>query len=163
MRDGKEVDVDEKSQQFGVKAKTGIPKEIAEESLAREGVLTMPEILRTKIRYFTEGIALGGQEFVEEWYEKNRSHYSPARETGAKKIPLKVILAHLPNQDGDQIEKTGGADQEKTERSPHQNLQPAEKTQEDVVELKAFNEQVLDRDIQEVLSSLHTLKGVLPI
>ena len=72
-----------------------------------------------------------------------------------------MILAHLPNQAGDQIEKTGGAEQEKTERSPHQNLKPAEKTQEDVVELKVFDEQVLDRDIQEVLSSLHTLKGVL--
>ena len=85
MRDGKEVDVDEKSQQYGVKAKTGIPKEIAEDSLAREGVLTMPEILRTKIRYFTEGIALGGQEFVEEWYEKNRSHYSPRGKQGRRK------------------------------------------------------------------------------
>ena len=74
-----------------------------------------------------------------------------------------MILAHLPNQDGDQIEKAGGADQEKTERSPNQNFQPAEKTQEDVVELEIFDERVLDRDIQEVLSSLHTLKGVLPI
>ena len=160
MRDGKEVDVDEKSQQYGVKAKNGIPKEIAEDSLAREGVLTMPEILRTKIRYFTEGIALGGQEFVEEWYEKNRIHYSPAREKGAKQVPLKMILANLPKQTGNQ---TGSVEPRKADNPSRQNLQTPEKMQNDITELKIFDEQMLDWDIQEILSNLHTLKGVLPI
>jgi len=95
MRDGKEVVVDEKNRKFGVKARKGIPKEIVDEALAQEGKLGMPELLRCKIRYFSEGIALGGKEFVDSWYEKNRDCYSPNREKGGKKIMLSLLLKKL--------------------------------------------------------------------
>jgi len=87
MTDGEEVVVDETNQNYHVKAKVGIPKEKVEESLAMGGLLTTPELLRCKIRYFTEGLAIGSKGFVEKWYGKNRLHFSPNREKGAKRIP----------------------------------------------------------------------------
>ncbi|MCK5921993.1 MAG: transposase, partial [Methylococcales bacterium] len=87
MTDGEEVVVDETNRGYHVKPKVGIPKEEVEKALARGGLLTTPELLRCKIRYFTEGIAIGGKGFVNEWYGKYRAHFSPKREKGAKAIP----------------------------------------------------------------------------
>jgi len=87
MTDGEEVVVDETNKNYHVKAKVGIPKEKVEDALAQGGLLTTPELLRCKIRYFTEGLAIGSKGFVDEWYGKNRLHFSPNREKGAKPIP----------------------------------------------------------------------------
>ena len=87
MTDGEEVVVDETNKNYHVKAKVGIPKEKVEEALAQGGLLTTPELLRCKMRYFTEGLAIGSKGFVEKWYGKNRRHFSPNREKGAKPIP----------------------------------------------------------------------------
>ena len=78
---------DETNKNYHVKAKVGIPKEKVEEALAQGGLLTTPELLRCKIRYFTEGLAIGSKGFVDEWYGKNRTQFSPNREKGAKLIP----------------------------------------------------------------------------
>jgi len=40
--------------------------------------------LRTRIRYFTEGVALGSPEFINAWFELNREKFSPHR---LKSIP----------------------------------------------------------------------------
>ncbi len=38
--------------------------------------------LRTRIRYFTEGVALGSPEFINAWFELNREKFSPHRLKG---------------------------------------------------------------------------------
>jgi len=86
MTDGEEVVVDETNKNYHVKAKVGIPKEKMDEALAQGGLLTAPELLRCRIRYFTEGLAIGSKRFVEKWYGKNRGHFNPKREKGAKRI-----------------------------------------------------------------------------
>jgi len=87
MTDGEEVEVDKANENHKIKAKVGIAKETVKKALAKGGVLTPPELLRCKIRYFTEGIVIGCKGFVDEWYGKNKEHFSPKREKGAKPIP----------------------------------------------------------------------------
>jgi len=87
MTDGEEVIVDKPNNNHHVKAKAGISKETVQNAIAKGGVLTPPELLRCKIRYFTEGIIIGGKGFVDEWYSKNKEHFSPKRAKGAQPIP----------------------------------------------------------------------------
>ena len=54
--------------------------------LDRHGVLGKKEILRLRVRYFTDGLVLGGQEFVEEIFANNRELFGKKRKTGARKM-----------------------------------------------------------------------------
>lgn len=87
MTDGEEVIADKTNNDHHLKAKVGISKETVQNAIAKGGVLTPPELLRCKIRYFTEGIVIGCQGFVDEWYRKNKEHFSPKRKKGAQPIP----------------------------------------------------------------------------
>lgn len=42
--------------------------------------------LRCRVRYFTRGAVLGSREFVNEAFERHRSHFGPKRKTGARKM-----------------------------------------------------------------------------
>ena len=53
------------------------------------GQLTKGQLLRCRVRYFSEGLALGNQDFVEKVFQENRSHFGPKREKGAK--PLREL------------------------------------------------------------------------
>ncbi|HPB11908.1 MAG TPA: hypothetical protein PLT74_11650, partial [Kiritimatiellia bacterium] len=50
------------------------------------GKLTLPQALRCRVRYFTDGLALGGKAFVEGVFERNRRFFGPKRVTGARKM-----------------------------------------------------------------------------
>ncbi len=50
----------------------------------RGGELPMAEVLRLKIRYFTDGVALGSQEFVNQVFFDNRQLFGKNRKTGAR-------------------------------------------------------------------------------
>lgn len=56
-----------------------ISRKLLLQTLERNGTLTVSELLRLKIRYFTEGLALGSVEFVEDLFEQNRSHFAERR------------------------------------------------------------------------------------
>jgi len=51
------------------------------------GKLPLNEILRCRVRYFTDGVILGSRVFVEDQYRKRRGLFSEKRETGAR--PMK--------------------------------------------------------------------------
>lgn len=67
------------------------------ETLKREGSLPLGELLRLRVRYFTDGLVLGSELFVEEVFQRNRSHFGEKRKAGARAIrgmphpSLKVI------------------------------------------------------------------------
>ena len=50
------------------------------------GELSIAQLLRLRIRYFTAGVVLGTQEYVEQIWRKYRKECSPKRKTGARKM-----------------------------------------------------------------------------
>ncbi len=67
-------------------ARKGFEPEKVRQVLESGGELSAYEMLRCRIRYFTDGAALGSRLFVEEVFEHNRSLFSPRRKSGARKI-----------------------------------------------------------------------------
>jgi REP element-mobilizing transposase RayT len=64
----------------------GICSEEVEKVLAEGGELSRTELLRCRVRYFSDGVALGSKLFVEEVFENNRSLFSERRKNGARKL-----------------------------------------------------------------------------
>ena len=54
--------------------------------LESNGKLSLPEILRCRVRYFTDGMAIGGKAFVERVFNENRGLFGPKRKDGARKM-----------------------------------------------------------------------------
>ncbi len=50
------------------------------------GTLTLQQVLRCRVRYFTDGLALGGKAFVDGVFERNRRFFGPKRMTGARRM-----------------------------------------------------------------------------
>ncbi len=72
--------------QMGVKARRGISEERIEAEIARGGKLSIPEILRCRVRYFCDGAIFGSVEFVNGVFEANRWRYGEKRKTGARRM-----------------------------------------------------------------------------
>jgi len=56
------------------------------EVVKRGGAVSRAEMLRLKIRYFTDGMALGSREFVESYFQEHRLNFGQKRETGARRM-----------------------------------------------------------------------------
>ena len=54
--------------------------------LESNGKLPLAEILRCRVRYFTDGMAIGDKEFVERIFNENRGFFGPKRKDGARKM-----------------------------------------------------------------------------
>jgi putative transposase len=52
------------------------------------GVIGCGEALRLRIRYFGDGLVLGSEAYVNGIFQEFRSHFSPKRQTGARKLRL---------------------------------------------------------------------------
>jgi REP element-mobilizing transposase RayT len=50
------------------------------------GKLTLQQALRCRVRYFTDGMAVGGKAFVDGVFEANRRFFGPKRRDGARKM-----------------------------------------------------------------------------
>jgi len=50
------------------------------------GRLTLPQVLRCRVRYFTDGMALGGRAFVDGVFERNRRLFGSKRRDGARRM-----------------------------------------------------------------------------
>ena len=73
----------------------GTTRQIGKRTLSRErieaeegrgGELSMAELVRLRVRYFRDGLALGSKAFVEEVFTEFRQHFSPKRRTGSRPI-----------------------------------------------------------------------------
>jgi hypothetical protein len=54
--------------------------------LAKGGKLSEAEMLRCRVRHFTDGLVIGNESFVEGVFHLARDHFSAKRRSGARKI-----------------------------------------------------------------------------
>ena len=71
----------------GTPIRSGFSMEAVEKVVALKGALPLNEILRCRVRYFTDGAIFGSRAFVEDAFQRHREHFSVRREEGAR--PLK--------------------------------------------------------------------------
>ncbi len=74
--------------------KHALSREAIRAELDRGGHLSLPEILRLRIRHLSAGVAIGSRDFVNQVFLQNRSHFGPKRADGARPI-RGVPLTHL--------------------------------------------------------------------
>ena len=54
--------------------------------LAQNGTLSRFELLRCRVRYFSDGLVLGSEAFVERIFARHRKYFSAKRRTGARRM-----------------------------------------------------------------------------
>ena len=59
-------------------------RETVKKVVEQDGNLPMPQVLRLRIRYFTDGLVLGSKDYVNQIFEANRELFSTARKSGAR-------------------------------------------------------------------------------
>jgi hypothetical protein len=64
----------------------GLSGESVRAVLAERGKLSAAELVRLRVRYFSDGAILGSKAFVEGIFESQREQFSPKRKRGAKRI-----------------------------------------------------------------------------
>jgi hypothetical protein len=86
--DGEEVFVNcTESGEVGIRVKTvrrGFKRKDVEKVLRNGGKLTFGEALRCRVRYLSDGLAVGSREFVDGIFEQSRERFGAKRETGAR-------------------------------------------------------------------------------
>ena len=98
MLDGEQVERDEMTKVQHVKIRKGVLKEKAEKSLAAEGKLTAGECLLSRLKYFSDGVAIGSKSFIETLFEKHREEFGKGRKIPSK--PMGKNLADLYSLQG---------------------------------------------------------------
>ena len=64
--------------------RAGFSRAKALEVWKRGGELSLPQVLRCRVRYFSDGVVVGAQPFVERLFERNRSLFGPRRKSGSR-------------------------------------------------------------------------------
>jgi putative transposase len=64
----------------------GVSVESARAVLAAHGKLSPAELVRLRVRYFSDGVVLGSKEFVEGIFTAQREQFSPKRKQGGRRI-----------------------------------------------------------------------------
>ena len=67
-------------------SKAGFSKARVEAVLKAGGKLSRADLLRCRVRWFSDGVAIGGQTFVEEIFDQCRDSFGPKRKTGARRL-----------------------------------------------------------------------------
>ena len=69
-----------------VKSKGGFSQLEIENVLEEGGKLSLAQALRCRVRYFSDGAVLGGQEFVDEFFKRHRSSFGEKRQNGGRRM-----------------------------------------------------------------------------
>jgi hypothetical protein len=64
----------------------GVSADESKAVLEAKGKLTTAELVRLRVRYFSDGLVIGGKEFVEGIFGQNREKFGPKRKDGARRI-----------------------------------------------------------------------------
>lgn len=64
----------------------GISKAEAERERENAGEIPLGQLLRCRIRYFTDGAVIGSRSFVDEAFMKSRARFGPKRKSGARRL-----------------------------------------------------------------------------
>ena len=83
---GEEVRGGESAWGGSVKAKGGFSRERIEAEMKRGGSLPLWQVLRCRVRYFTDGGVIGSRAFVDGCFERERERFGANRKSGARKI-----------------------------------------------------------------------------
>ena len=67
-------------------ARVGLSRDEVAKVWAAGGKLTLSQLLRCRLRYFSEGMAIGTAAFVEEIFRSQRGEFSASRKTGARRM-----------------------------------------------------------------------------
>ncbi|MGD9419266.1 MAG: chemotaxis protein CheW, partial [Verrucomicrobiota bacterium JB025] len=62
----------------------GVDREAARKVLNQAGKLRRSELLRCRVRYFSDGVAIGSKGFVEGVFQAGRDHFGAKRKDGAR-------------------------------------------------------------------------------
>lgn len=63
-----------------------VTRELLLETLKQGGQLPRSELLRLRVRYFTDGLVLGTEAFVEDVFQQFRSHFGEKRRSGSRAL-----------------------------------------------------------------------------
>ena len=66
--------------------KRGMTREEVQAVWDAGGTLSQPELLRCKVRYFSDGVVLGSKAFVDEFFESKRAYFSKDRASGSRRL-----------------------------------------------------------------------------
>lgn len=66
--------------------RSGIKTREVDKVVGSDGKMTLQEALRCRVRYFTDGMAIGGKDFVERLFDDNRRLFGPKRKSGSRKM-----------------------------------------------------------------------------
>lgn len=83
--DGEEVFVDQpESGEVNRRVRKGFKRKLVKKVLAGGGKLTFGEALRCRVRYFSDGVAVGSRDFVDGVFKGSRVRFGDKRKTGAR-------------------------------------------------------------------------------
>ena len=80
------ADVEEAKVPQSRRGRLGYTKKEVEKVKAEGGKLSRGQLLRCRVRYFSDGIALGSQEFVDEVFAAHSEHFGSKRTEGARAL-----------------------------------------------------------------------------
>ncbi len=69
-----------------IRSKGGFTKREIDAVLAAGGRLSLPALLRCRVRYFTDGVVLGSQGFVDVFFERQRAWFGSRRSSGGRRM-----------------------------------------------------------------------------
>lgn len=64
----------------------GFQGEKVREEKDKDGAIARAVLLRCRVRYFSDGLAIGSRDFIEEAFRRQRKDFSPKRSSGARPI-----------------------------------------------------------------------------
>ena len=70
----------------GIVVRAGVSKDDFYRETAERGKEAAGKRMARRVRYFSDGAAIGSREFLERVFEKNRAMFGPKRKTGARKF-----------------------------------------------------------------------------
>jgi hypothetical protein len=78
---------EERREAYGERvARPGLKSGEVDRVIENNGKMTIQAVLRCRVRYFTDGMAIGGKAFVDGVFEKNRRFFGPKRKDGARRM-----------------------------------------------------------------------------
>ncbi len=86
MADGRQVEEDAKTKANHVKIRKGIPAEIVDKSLKNKGEFRGCERLLNRMKYLSDGAAIGGRSFVDSVYDRYKEIFGGARKQKGKLV-----------------------------------------------------------------------------
>lgn len=91
----------------GRSGKVVLDPEAIRRELKREGVLTVGQVLRLRVRYFSDGVVLGSRNYVNGIFAEFRNRFGPRRKSGARRMRGLEALGDLATMRDLQVNVVG--------------------------------------------------------